>query len=379
MLHSLNLKNIAFISLSGSNAQHNCVYGLVKCLLEDAYRIDFYMPPQFRNEFGIFDSNLNFIQPVSHPYLWSLVKEYRKRHHKAQYNLTIFLDNPSLKLFPWLQNAVNRSAYFQLEITGRKFCHTIPDRLLKFMEIYCVPRAAHIITQDLWRAAYCAGEFQIPLERFITIPNSPVGVSNIPRSDYLRERYCIPPNQKIVGYIGMIDEYTVPEWLLDQLSLDDNIRYFFHTHASNHPYFRKIRSRLEKVAIVSTVFLPSNQLSQLYAGLDVGLAIADYSDLQNKYTSINQPLGGYSYGKINWYLSLGKPVLYTFQVSLAFLKASECGIALRSGMNMDEAVKAIVDNYDYYSSNCTQYFKDYLSIEKAFSLAAPKLTSEHDK
>lgn len=374
------MKKIAFISLSGSNAQHNCVYGLVKCFLEDDYPIDFYMPPQYRNEFGIADPDLNFIQPAPHPYLWSLAKEYRQKYRVSQYDLTIFLDNPSLKLFPWLQNAVNQSVYFQLEITDRKFCRTISDRLLKLMEIYAAPRVSYLITQDLWRAAYCAGEFRIPLERFIIIPNSPLRVvSEIPPGDFVRERYGVPEHKVIVGYIGMIDEYTVPGWLIDQLSADDNIQYFFHTHVSNHLYFRKIKSRLEKVAIVSADFLPSNEISRLYAGLDIGLAIGDYQGLDNKYTSVNQALSGYSYGKINWYLALGKPVVYSPKLSFSFLNTSNCGIPLNSGSSLKVALKTIISKYEHYSGNCRQYFVNNLSLEQAYSTAVTQIFPGNDK
>ena len=347
--------------------------------MEDEYHIDFYMPPQFCNEFGIIDPDLDFVQPAPHPYLWSLAKEYRQRHSQFPYDLTIFLDNPSLKLFPWLQNSVNRSAYFQLEITDRKFCRTIHDRLLKFLEIYTVPRTAHIITQDLWRAAYCAGEFGIPLERFITIPNSPVEVIENPNGNFLRNHYSVPQHKFIVGYIGMIDEYTVPEWLLDKMLSDDKIQYFFHTHISDHPYFQKIRPRLEEVSIVSADFLPSDEIGKLYSGLDIGLAIGDYQGIQNKYSSINQALSGYSYGKINWYLALGKPIIYTPKISLAFLDASDCGIPLIPEFSLKAALKTIIDKYEYYSGNCRQYFSNNLSIEQAYAAAVTQLFPENDQ
>jgi len=373
------MQRIAILSLSGTNSQHNCVYGFVTCLLNDGYYVDFFMPAHFQNNFGIIDEKLSFIQPDNHPYLLSLSLAYRKLHKVAPYDLTIFLDNSSLKLFPFLKNNTVLSAYFQLEITDRKYCKTKTDKLLKYYERYAIPRVTHLITQDLWRGAYVAGEFRISTKKIVIIPNSPIEIQNKSKSDYIRKKYNVPPHKKIVGYIGMIDEYTLPEWLLDQLSINQNFCFFFHTHISNHPYLKKIKPRLEKVAILSANFLPSNELKNIYASLDIGLAIGDYSKLENKFTSANQDLAGHSYGKINWYLAMGIPVIYTPKMSFTYLKNSGSGLPITAQSNIMSVLENISENYKVFSGNCRQYFNGHLSFREAFSTAINQLLHQNDQ
>ena len=360
------MTTIAIISLIGSNAQHNCVLGLVKCMLDDGINIDFFTPPQFKNLYGFDDPGLNFIQPSSHPYLVSLARSYIRNYREKKYFISIFLDNPTLKLFPILKGFVNKSIYFQLEITDKKYCKTFNDKVLKWYETYAIKRSNYVITQDLWRASYCAGEYGIPLSNFLIIPNSPISVNGEKKSNYIRKLYNIPDEKIIVGYIGMIDEYTVPEWLCDQLKPDEKIQFFFHTHKKKHPYYQKIKSRLEKVAIVSDEFIPSTELDQLYTGIDIGLAIGDYNGLVNKYTSINQDLSGYSYGKVNWYLSLGKPVIYSYKISFRYLEKSNCGLQINRNDDLQSLIQIIKNDYNYYSSNCINYFNHYLLFDDAF-------------
>ena len=324
------------------------------------------MPLQYRNEFGIEDPNLNFIQPTAHPYLWSLTRSYIRNYKEKEYSVTIFLDNSTLKLFPILKGFVNKSIYFQLEITDKKYCKTFNDKALKLYETYAIKRTDYVITQDLWRASYCAGEFGIPLSNFLVIPNSPISVNNEKKSNYIRKLYNIPDKKIIVGYIGMIDESTVPGWLLDQLKPDEEIQFFFHTHINKHPYYQKIKNRLEEVAIVSDEFVLSTELDQLFAGIDIGLSIWDHGESLNNYHKINIDLMGYSVGKINWYLALGKPVIYSHHITLQYLDINKCGVPMKIDNDLINTIKIIKNNYEIYSTNCIRYFKNNLNIRYAY-------------
>lgn len=177
----------------------------------------------------------------------------------------------------------------------------------------------------------------------------------------------------------MIDEYTLPEWLIDQFDSNQDFCFFFHTYVSDHPYYLKIKPRLEKIAIVSNTFLPSNELIKIYAGLDIGLAIGDYHKLENKYTTANQDLSGYSYGKINWYLAMGTPVLYTPKISFNYLKESGSGLPITEKSSLRSLLEDISGNYTEYSGNCHKYFKSYLSFSKAYSTAINQLLHLNDQ
>lgn len=350
---------IAFISLSGLNAQHSCVYGLIRCLLWDNVNIDFFTVLDKPESFGIEDDKLNIMNIINRSYKGSnflaIVNKYIKYFKQYNYSVTIFLDNRTLRLFPLLKRYTNKSVYFQLEITDKKYCNSLNDRSAKWLERYSAKRIDYIITQDLWRAAYCAGEFGVPVSKFLLLPNSPVDTYE--NSNYLKKRYNIPDNKLIVGYVGMIDPYTIPEWLCEQIKQIDNVQFVFHTHKSRHPYYLKIKSNLSDVVIFSDEFIPSNHLHELYGSIDIGLALYDFCGLENKYTTLID-LIGYSCGKINWYLACGKPAIYSPKRSLKFLENSMCGVPHTKDFNLADAIKIIKDNYLAYSFNCLEYFKN---------------------
>lgn len=357
---------IAIVSLSGSNSQHNCVTSLLKCLLEEDNKIDFYLTKNYNNELGISNSNLTIIQIKKHPFLWSLFTGYLKNHKQTPYDYTIFLDNASLILFPFISLIAEALLYFQLEITDRQYCYTSLDKFHKFLEIYSIPKVRYLITQDLWRAAYVSGEFKISIKKIVILPNSPIHTNGLSAKNFIRNKYGIKGDMKIVGYIGMIDQYTLPEWLIEQMTAISNVIFFFHTHKPEHPYFLKVKDRLSNIGIVSTNFYTSDILQKCYEDIDIGLALGDYSGLLNKYTTINQELSGYSYGKINWYLSFGKPVVYTQKISLSYLQDFKCGLAINCNDSFSDIIHEIINKYDLFSLNCLNYYKLNLSFEKAY-------------
>lgn len=108
----------------------------------------------------------------------------------------------------------------------------------------------------------------------------------------------------------------------------------------------------------SEELLPYDQIDRLFSSCDVGL---------NFYDPINPnfALMGRSSGKMSFYLKHGKPVIANNLPSLSsFISNHQCGLVVDEPSVVADAVRQILDNYAFYSTNAERCFLEALSFDK---------------
>ncbi len=184
------------------------------------------------------------------------------------------------------------------------------------------------------------------------------GKSSSEKSSYLRDKYGIDANKKVVLQLGEIKWWFhcveiarvfsgVRDWFL-----------VFHGYY-DWEYLEKLRTiireeSIENVIVSTEVFGSIDDLDELIMSCDAG--IAWYSDFSVGLRNV-----GRSSGKISAYLRFGLPaVTNSYPTLVSAVQDTGCGLCLDGFEQIPEALSKIEENYSEYSKNAiAEYDKSY--------------------
>jgi glycosyltransferase involved in cell wall biosynthesis len=269
-------------------------------------------------------------------------------------------------------------AYYSLELLLSHELSKEDDKRLKAQELSLSREASFIIIQDEERALLLAKDNQISLNKFILVPNAPLGPARRQRCDYWHQRFGLSSNCRIVLHAGSVGKWTGLEDIVRSVSSwPDDWILVVHTYID--PTSKDVK-RLQEMAIPTRVLFSLNpvshqQLEMLIDAADIGVAF--YVGVGDSwYTGQNMQTIGLSSGKIACYLRAGLPVIVNESASISELLQHEgCGISVNGRKDIGSAITQISQNYEQYSRQACRMFEKHLDFAGAFRQVIERIDS----
>jgi hypothetical protein len=226
-------------------------------------------------------------------------------------------------------------------------------------------QSACIIIQDLERFKTISKYNNYKHPKVFYLPNSPISIEkeinkNNDRINFFREKFNLNKIDFpcIILQAGMIGDITFSKVLAQSFQSIENKGYalIFHERIQrciDDPYIRDLKKINSKNLFLSLEPLPYEEIDIIFASATIGLAF--YQDIDNNFSEISM-----ASGKLAYYLKHGKPVLVNNLESLSRLvKKYQIGLVVQDPANcleLETAIKVILNNYNYYSTNAKQCY-----------------------
>ncbi|BAZ17423.1 hypothetical protein NIES4071_93010 [Calothrix sp. NIES-4071] len=289
-------------------------------------------------------------------------KNYRLITPQKSFNIGIDTNGSILAL---IHNYIFKSkfAYLSLEITSLSHYRKL-SRLLKFIEYIAYRKAECIIIQDKDRfTSLCKyNHYQHP--NVFYLPNS--SSINDSRSSLVNQdnnyfRNIFNLSQKdfstLIIQAGMIcDEVYSQELASAFSSINNGVALIFHERQKKSlqdPYIKTLTEINSANLFLSLDPLPYEEIDKVFASVTIGLAF--YRNIDNNFSQIAK-----ASGKLSFYLKHGRPVLVNNIESLSTLvEKYKIGVVINNPsdpIEIESAIKTILDNYSFYSKNAKACF-----------------------
>lgn len=230
----------------------------------------------------------------------------------------------------------------------------------KPVERWAHRRSRLTLALDAERAKLLLEDNRHPEAPVVILPTSPLGLRRVPDRSYLRRKYRLGAQRKILLQIGGISDVArslelarstarwPEEWIL-----------ILHGFAAEEAYLREIRKVADGARVIlSTDLVPYEALDDLVASADIGLALYRPIDL-NYYHMAS--------GKILQYLKCGLPVIASdFPNIRAILEGNRCGICIANEEHLAPAAREILREPDSWAANAERCFLESYDFRKRF-------------
>lgn len=337
------------------------------------------MPPTFKSE-RVAILPLRAGSATGRRGIWSFVPSplyvpalILARHRRAPYVCVIGVDPAGLGKAETVAGWVGAPlAYFSLELMFDKELKGKADRDLKARERASSQRAAFVVVLGSDRAEALGRENGIPDSRMVVVPNSPLGKASRSTSAYLRVRYGLGPESKIVLNSGSLDTWAgAHELIWSTRDWPEHWTLVCHTRYAqsylDSQYFKALKCMAKTGRVVfSTDPVDRKTYPEIVRSADVGVAFYVPQD-SDPAVGDNLRLMGLSSGKFAYYMQAGIPVLVNDVASLNRLVTTyRCGeVAVDPGRTVD-ALRAIFDNYSLCSAGALRCFDAEWDFARAF-------------
>ncbi|MBI2860212.1 MAG: hypothetical protein HYX91_01740 [Chloroflexi bacterium] len=266
--------------------------------------------------------------------------------------------------------------YFSFEIFFRHELHTSWERKLKRREIRASRSIDCIIVQDEQRWELLKRENDIPHNNVVFMPVAPAGAPETKKTEYLRTKFDIAPEKKVVLFSQGLGSWTGVEKLVEQAhTWPDRFILVIHSrNFVNDPVFldnikrncdpNKVRFDLEPV--------PFDRYAELVSSADIGLVLRQPSG--GKYTGDNIRYVGLSSGTLSTYMKHGLPVISNNEQSHKDIFSKYgCGIYIRDLSEIKATLPVIEEDYETMRNNCFAFFEGVLSFDNHYHRLMEKM------
>jgi len=261
--------------------------------------------------------------------------------------------------------------YFNLELFFSREFKSPFLKLMKMLERFFNQRCSFTIIQDQERARLLAEENRISPETIVLLPNSPLGPPLYRRSDYLRKKIALPPEAKLILYVGTLDKSTyIPELIQAARQWPAEWTLVLHSRQYENP----IGLDLDDFPWVKSSGgpVPYTDLPALISSADVGLVLYRHDD--TIWMGDNITYVGLSSGKLAQYLRCGVPVaVIAFPGLCELIERYHCGICVQEVPELQEAIATILAHYQDYSQGALACFSEVFDFERHFDAVLARL------
>ncbi len=290
------------------------------------------------------------------------IKNYRLISPQTSFNIGIDTNGSILAL---IHNYIFKSkfAYLSLEITSLSHYRKL-SRLLKYIEYIAYRKAECIIIQDKDRfKSLCKyNHYQHPnvfyLPNSSTINNSCSSLANHD-GNYFTKIFNLNQNNfsTLVIQAGMICNEVYSQELASAFnSIKNGVALIFHERQKKSlqdPYIKSLTEINSTNLLLSLDPLPYEEIDRVFESATIGLAF--YRNIDDNFSQIAK-----ASGKLSFYLKHGKPVLVNNIESLSTLvETYKIGVVINNPsdpIEIESAIKVILDNYSFYSKNAKTCF-----------------------
>lgn len=306
------------------------------------------------------------------PAHWSQPLDIRERHAKIPYRAFIGVDPEGLSLASHLVNFNSVPlVYYSLELMLSQEVGTGVHKKLKMTEARLSRQAAFVIIQDEARARLLAVDNAIPLDRFVYVPNSPLGRARRQKNDHWHRKFGLSLQTKVVLHAGSIGEWTGIKGIVDSVA-DWPEHFVLVIHTRFNPGSSDVVLALQQRAIPNRVFFSLEPVArqdygQLLDGADIGLAFYQWVP-GNVNTQQNIATIGLSSGKVAYALHSGLPVVVGRSEGLPNLvERTRSGIVVDHYSEIGSALAVIDRSYTTYSAAAMELYNSCLDFGNSFN------------
>ena len=279
---------------------------------------------------------------------------------KNKYCLVIGADNVGIIAASEWANRFNLPlVYISFEIFFMDELTSKNDLKIKKLECAASRKADFVIIQDEYRAKLMSHENSIPKEKFIYLPVSPSSSWYAQGDDYIRDKFNLSKDKKIVLHSGSFGVWTYAEELMKNVSNWPN-EYVLIIHTPSKSDGNKYLNAAKGInnVRISTTPLDTEAYETLVRSADVGLVLYKPST-KSKYTQKNIQTIGLSSGKFAYYIKYGLPVISAHQS--IYEKLSEkykFGVNINCIEEIPTALEIIFDDAEAFRNGSQQLFLD---------------------
>ncbi|HNB52246.1 MAG TPA: hypothetical protein PK530_09905, partial [Anaerolineales bacterium] len=260
--------------------------------------------------------------------------------------------------------------YYSLELLLNEEVGEGVYKSIKEKEIRLSRQAAFIIIQDEDRAGLLAKDNALPIEKFVYVPNSPLGPARRQKNSYWHQKFGLAPETKIVLHAGSIGEWTGIDGIVESVrDWPENYVLVIHTRFSTGT--NGTIQRLQQRALPGKVFFSLDPVSrqnydQIMDGADIGLAFYQ-SVAGNVYFQQNIRTIGLSSGKAAYSMRAGLPLIFSRGIGLPeLIEKCRAGVVVEDMSKIGVAISQIDHAYQEYSAAAIKLFNSYLNFTIAF-------------
>lgn len=294
-----------------------------------------------------------------------------RRHRQCPYRCFIGIDAHGLvharQLLMFIKVPL---AYWSLELLLSHELQSHTELALKHKEIALSKKAPFIVIQDKGRARLLAGNNGVPFQKFVLVPNAPLGPVHHQRLDYWHRRFGLPRHKKVVIHAGNIDAWTgIADIVASVTSWPEDWVLVVHTRsdAKQSREIEELRHRADSERIFFSVHpVPRAEYDDLIDSADIGIAfyvlMPGSASTQENIRSI-----GLSSGKVAYYLRSGLPIIINHTTSLRdLIKDGGCGVIVTGGQGIGQALEEIAHHYEEYRANAYRCFEAKMDFTASF-------------
>lgn len=239
----------------------------------------------------------------------------------------------------------------------------LPVNKPNFLNILGFSSVNAVLVQDEYRLNALFKAYNRNLEKFngkvYFLPNSSINnaeVINVEEPDLVSQFDNFPSDKCVCAQIGMINEQVFSLELAKVFNYLETSVLVFHDRQKidfENSYIKDLIETNSSNLYLSGVIYDFNSLSLAYKPIDIGIALYRYID-------VNFGLIGKASGKLSFYLKYKKPVIVNELEGYSdLIYKYKCGFVIRDISNPKEwenAIKNIMEHYDYYSKNAYECF-----------------------
>ncbi|RLB83645.1 MAG: hypothetical protein DRH17_01880 [Deltaproteobacteria bacterium] len=359
---------------------------LVEEFIKNGVNVDIFMPEDsnyhkignivnvypFPREFQFWFGS---VKNTLYNWRWLLRGAYRGKKvlYNKKYDLVFGINSEGIiSAYNYSKKNNTPLIYLSYEIFFRDELINDIEKKEKDIEVDASQHAQLIVIQDERRAELLGIENSIPNQKFVYLPVSPRSSKNLYKTDYLRNKFKIPTNNKIVLHSGSFDDWTYAKELLNNVPTWP--KYFtlvIHTSHSSTKLSKYIK--IAKNSKVDNVFfsfdpLGPKEYEQLVASADIGLVL--YKETPHRKASHSRYLQknirniGLSSGKFSYYMKYGLPIISIKQDTYGQLLGKyNFGYNISKPDEMAGALNNILSRYEYHSREAMRLFKEKLQFD----------------
>ena len=263
--------------------------------------------------------------------------------------------------------------FFSLEMMLTSEIDRRYELKLKPRERRHAKRAPVIVTQQLDRARLLSEDLGIPLDRFVEVPNAPLGPARRHTSSPLHKMVGISEGARVVLHSGSANTWTRLEEIVASVNRWPPGWVLVIHSPSGGPNLRTVdlfRDQTSDRVFLSDAFLPADEYQRFVGGADIGIAFYRVTSpvAGNRWwTQSNVPTMGVASGKVASYLHAGLPVIVNDDIPLAREIEGCCGVAVSGANEIGAAITLIEANYEELSIAACSLFEERFDFRKSFA------------
>lgn len=295
----------------------------------------------------------------------------QQRHKEISYKAIVGVDSEGLETAGHIADLLHVPLiYWSLELLLSRELTDKNIRILKEREVMLSRKADIIVIQDEERAKLMAMDNDIPMNKFLFIPNAPIISVQQKSTNYWHQHFELKEHQHVVLYAGSLGDWTgIKEIISSVNDWPEDWVLIVHTRYDSGK-IHGLPNDLQAFADPNRLFfstqpVPRIKYPELVRGADMGIAFYLPSSC-SPFTQENIHTIGLSSGKIAYYLEAGRPVIVNRWPSISKLVENEgCGIVVESASEIGDAIRRITQRYKDYKNNARNVFERYLEPSRS--------------